>query len=192
MHREALLARLARYRPDDPLEAQAAQRLRQFVEAHADCFERSLAVGHVTGSAWILDRDRAFALLTHHRKLGKWLQLGGHADGDPDVLRVALREAREESGLAAVAPICEEIFDIDIHAIPARGREGEHLHYDVRFLFEADRGAPMAITAESRSLEWVPLGRIAERNPEGSMTRMVLKTQRRFALERRGAGKPAE
>lgn len=180
MHRQALLGKLARYRAADPYETRAAERLREFVEEHADCFERSLAVGHVTGSAWILDRSRAFTLLTHHRKIGKWLQLGGHADGDPDVLRVALREAREESGLAAVAPISEEIFDIDIHAIPARGREGEHLHYDVRFLLEADRRAPLSITAESRSLEWVALGRVAELNPEESVSRMVSKTLRRF------------
>ena len=155
-----------------------ADRLRQFVEAHADCFERSLTVGHVTGSAWILDRERAFALLTHHRKLDKWLQPGGHADGDPDILRVAMWEAREESGLDEIRSVSEEIFDVDIHAIPARGREAAHLHYDVRFVLEADRNAPLEVSEESRSLAWVPLDRIAQLNPEESITRMVAKTRR--------------
>src|SRR5215510_11521790 len=94
--------------------------LRQFVAANPNCFERSLQIGHVTGSAWIVDLDRTHALLTHHRKLNKWLQLGGHADGDPDILRVALREAREESNLDAIRPVSENIFDVDIHVIPAR------------------------------------------------------------------------
>src|ERR1019366_3306840 len=115
--RTPLLDKLRAYRPSDAHEARMAEQLRLFVEAHADCFERSLAIGHVTGSAWIVDRDRTHTLLTHHRKLDKWLQLGGHADGDLDILRVALREAREESGLEAIRPVSEEIFDVDIHTI---------------------------------------------------------------------------
>ena len=153
------------------------ERLRGFVEAHADCFERSLQIGHITGSAWVVDRQRAHALLTHHRKLNKWLQLGGHADGDPDILRVALREAREESSLDAIRPISENIFDVDIHVIPARGVEPEHLHYDVRFLLEADRSAPLTVSEESRSLAWMPLDEIIRVNPEESMARMVAKTR---------------
>ncbi len=155
-----------------------AELLRQFVETHTDCFERSLSVGHVTGSAWILDRQRAFALLTHHRKLDKWLQPGGHADGDSDILRVAMREAREESGLEEIRPVSEDIFDVDIHAIPARKTEPAHLHYDVRFLLEADRNAPLALSEESRSLRWVALDRIAQLNPEESIARMVVKARR--------------
>jgi 8-oxo-dGTP pyrophosphatase MutT (NUDIX family) len=174
--RKPLLDKLSAYRPADPYEARMAEQLRGFVEAHADCFERSLAIGHVTGSAWIIDRERTHALLTHHRKLDKWLQLGGHADGDPDILRVALREAREESSLEEVRPVSEEIFDVDIHTIPARGSEPEHFHYDVRFLFEADRGSALAVSEESRSLAWVPLDRIAEFNGEQSVLRMVAKT----------------
>ena len=124
----------------------------------------------------MVDLERAHALLTHHRKLNKWLQLGGHADGDSDILRVALREAREESGLATIRPVSTAIYDIDIHVIPARGSEPEHLHYDVRFLLEADRAAPLLASRESRSLAWTPLTRIAELNPEESMARMVAKT----------------
>jgi 8-oxo-dGTP pyrophosphatase MutT (NUDIX family) len=173
-----LLDKLAAYRPSGEHEARMAERLVQFVEAHPDCFERSLKVGHMTGSAWVIDRERDCSLLTYHRKLDKWLQPGGHADGDPDMLRVALREAREESGLEAIRPVSEEIFDVDIHSIPARGSEPEHLHYDVRFLLEADRAAPLTMSEESQSLEWVALDRIALLNPEESIARMVGKTRR--------------
>src|SRR5207245_6935322 len=108
------------YRPYDDREAAMVGRLRRFVTEHADCFERSLQTGHITGSAWVVDIDRSHALLTHHRKLNKWLQLGGHADGDPDILRVALREAREESSLESIRAVSEAIIDIDIHLIPVR------------------------------------------------------------------------
>ena len=177
MIRNALLEKLGAYQPPDPREAAAADALRAFVMAHPDCFERSLAIGHITGSAWIVDPDRTSALLTYHRKLDKWLQLGGHADGDPDILRVALREAREESGLEEIRAVSKDIFDIDIHVIPARAAEREHLHYDVRFLLEADPRAPLTASHESRSLAWVPLGEIERLNPEESITRMVAKTR---------------
>jgi 8-oxo-dGTP pyrophosphatase MutT (NUDIX family) len=178
MHRKPLLDKLSVYEPFNRREAQMADTLRQFVAAHADCFERSLLIGHITGSAWVIDYARTSALLTHHRKLNKWLQPGGHADGDPDILRVAMREAREESGLADIQPVSDGIFDIDIHLIPARGREPEHLHYDVRFLLKADRNAPLAVSQESRSLAWAPLDAIAQLNPEESIARMVAKTRR--------------
>ena len=178
MHRNSLLEKLSVYTPYDEHEAAMARALREFVAANSNCFERSLQIGHITGSAWIVDRDRTHALLTHHRKLNKWLQLGGHADGDPDILRVALREALEESNLDSIQPISENIFDVDIHVIPARGAEPEHLHYDVRFLLQADGNAPLTVSEESRSLAWIPLDEITRVNPEESIARMVAKTRR--------------
>jgi hypothetical protein len=120
MHRRALLEKLDAYEPADAHEALMAGALRQFVAAHVDCFERSLAIGHVTGSAWVVDRECASVLLTHHRKLDKWLQPGGHADGDSDILRVALREVREESGLEAISAVSEG-FSISIFTPSRRG-----------------------------------------------------------------------
>jgi 8-oxo-dGTP pyrophosphatase MutT (NUDIX family) len=115
-------------------------------------------------------------LLIHHAKLDRWLQPGGHADGDPDVLRVALREAQEESGLLNLAPVSPAIFDIDIHAIPARGSEPEHFHYDVRFLLEADRTAPLVMNREAKDMAWVRLDEVTSLTNEWSVLRMVEKT----------------
>ena len=95
-------------------------RISLFVEANTDCFSRELAIGHITGSAWILDSTGTRALLTHHKKLNIWVQPGGHADGDPDVEQVAYREAIEESALIGLEFVDQELFDIDIHQIPAR------------------------------------------------------------------------
>lgn len=168
---------LAAHQPFTEEEAAMLTRLRHFVDSHSDCFERSLQIGHVTGSAWILSFDRTHTLLTHHGKLDKWLQLGGHADGDRDVLRVALREAEEESGLSLIRPLSEAIFDVDIHLIPARRTEPEHYHYDVRFLLEADRHEPLKITSESKDLQWVPLDEVEHLTAEESVLRMVRKTK---------------
>ena len=99
-------------------------RICRLVESHADCFDRTCRPGHITGAAWILSVDRRRALLTHHRKLDRWLQLGGHADGQWHIEEVALREAREESGLTHfdIVPINGVVmpFDVDVHEIPAR------------------------------------------------------------------------
>lgn len=130
----------------------------QFLELLKEerCFERDhLNPGHITGSAWIVDKDFQFALLTHHAKLNRWLQPGGHADGDENVLRVALREAEEETGLVHLKTVDAQIFDLDIHTIPAKNDIAAHLHYDVRFLFIADLNEPLIITEESHDLQWI-------------------------------------
>jgi 8-oxo-dGTP pyrophosphatase MutT (NUDIX family) len=150
-----------------------------FIAAHPDCLWRTCLEGHLTASAWIVDPSRTRTLLTHHRKLDRWLQLGGHVDGDADLAAGALREAREESGLARVRLVSPEAFDVDRHRIPARGAEPEHWHYDVRFLLEADPAEPLAISSESKDLAWVALDDVARLNPDESIARMVRKTPRR-------------
>lgn len=176
MHRKPLLNLLARYNATEQLDDRARDRIAAFVEANADCFERSLLQGHVTGSAWIVDPSRSQCLLTHHRKLERWLQLGGHADGQADILEVAMREAREESGLASLVPVATEIFDCDVHSIPARKTEPQHWHYDVRFLLEADPDEALVISEESKELAWVPLAGVEALSGDASVVRMVAKT----------------
>jgi 8-oxo-dGTP pyrophosphatase MutT (NUDIX family) len=149
-----------------------------FIAAHPDCLWRTCRDGHLTASAWIVDAARQRTLLTHHHKLDRWLQLGGHVDGDPDLAAAALREAREESGLTKLRLVSPEIFDVDRHRIPARGQEPEHWHFDVRFLIEADPAEPLAISSESKDLAWVALAEVARLNPSESLARMVRKTGR--------------
>jgi 8-oxo-dGTP pyrophosphatase MutT (NUDIX family) len=179
MHRSAILGLLRAHLPRaaDAHEATMVADVIAFVEAHPDCLLRSCEPGHLTGSAWIVSPDRRRTLLTHHHKLDKWLQLGGHADGEGDLLAAALREAREESGLVSVRALSAEIFDVDRHWIPPRKSDPGHYHYDVRFVFEADPAEPLAITSESKDLAWVHLERVSALNPEESMARMVRKTR---------------
>ena len=152
-----------------------ADRLITFVESNTDCFERSLQIGHVTGSAWVVNKAGTHVLLTHHKKLNMWLQLGGHADGNFDILDAALREAVEESGIQALEPVGSEIFDIDIHLIPARKTEPAHNHHDIRFIFHCLENEDYVVSDESHDLAWVEIQRLAEYTNEESMLRMAKK-----------------
>lgn len=176
MHRAHLINLLNRYSEFHPEEAACLERFITFVEKHDNCFERSLLEGHVTGSAWLVNRLRSHVLLTHHRKLNQWFQLGGHADGESCLLTVATKEAQEESGIINIQPISEQIFDIDIHLIPARKEVPAHYHYDVRFVLETVVSDVYTVSDESLALCWVAVDRVHERTQEPSMLRM----QRKF------------
>ena len=177
MHRDALLELLARHRCFDADERAARERVVRFVRAEPRCFERELATGHLTGSAWVTSAAADRVVLVHHRKLGRWLQPGGHADGDPDLARVAEREAVEETGLRSIALLTPDIFDLDVHAIPARGAEPEHEHYDVRFRFTADPAEAPVASAESRAVRWLSLDDARRIAPERSVIRMIEKLE---------------
>ena len=126
---------------------------RDFLATSPAVFERSHLCGHFTGSAWLVSADGERVLLMHHRKLDRWLQPGGHADGDSDLAQVALREAQEETGVEGLR-VEDSIFDIDRHRIPARGDEPEHWHYDVRYVIRADADESFVVNAESHALAW--------------------------------------
>ncbi len=182
MHRKLLLDQLADYQVAHPTEAETVQSFIEFVQSQTECFERTLPIGHITGSAWIVTPDGSVVLLTHHRKLDRWLQLGGHADGDPDVIAVALKEAQEESGLEEFELVGDGIFDLDIHPIPARKNEPEHLHYDVRYVFRAIGQTDFTVSEESHDLRWVPIGEVQTLTTEESMLRMVRKWQSSLSI----------
>ncbi len=180
-----LKQKLNAYQPQSPKEAADLEKLLQLVNNEPNCFNRDhFTPGHIVGSAWIVNHQRDHALLTHHLKLQRWLQLGGHSDGHPNTFDVALREGQEESGLTSIAPLNDQIFDIDIHSIPARGTEPEHLHFDLRFLFEADANEAFnRQEEESLGLRWIPLNQIQQYTQEEAVLRMVRKTGKLFQNE---------
>jgi 8-oxo-dGTP pyrophosphatase MutT (NUDIX family) len=146
--------------PADGDAASTAEIFLDFLDSSPDVFHRRHPPGHFTGSAWLVSADSERVLLTHHRKLGRWLQLGGHADGDSDLARVALREAEEESGLVDLQ-VEPTIFDLDRHWIPARGDEPGHWHYDVRYVVRATGSERFAVGEESLALAWMPIDGLA-------------------------------
>lgn len=164
-----LLEDYARRRPAACTEV---QRFAEFLKSAPTVFERTHPPGHFTASCWLVSCDRQRVLLTHHRKLGRWLQLGGHADGQQDLAEVALREAEEESGLRGLV-VEPRIFDLDAHMIPARANEPEHLHWDVRFVVQCSASEAFELSAESLALAWVPIDQLLTAETETSLRRMA-------------------
>lgn len=139
------------------------------------CFTRSAFPAHFTGSALVLSSDGSRALLHHHRKLGRWLQFGGHCDGDEDVLRVARREAQEESGIDGLIVASARPFDLDIHEIPAHASEPTHFHYDVRYVLIAPENVSFAASAESHELRWFTADEMEQLPLDAGLRRMLQK-----------------
>ena len=145
----------------------------------ADPYSRERLTGHLTASSWLVDRSGRRVLLTHHRKLGLWLQLGGHADGDVDLPRVALREAAEESGLQGLA-LEGGLFDLDRHWIPGRDDVPGHWHYDARYVVRAGDVEAYVVSAESIDLAWRDIEAIAgDPAADASLRRMARKWRQR-------------
>lgn len=180
MHCQQLIVLLNDYFPEHNTEMEFKNQILQFVENEPDCFKRVLLKGHITGSAFIVNSEYSKTVLVHHAKIGKWLQPGGHADGETDIAKVALKEAEEETGLVNLK-IIPKIFDIDIHTISARKEVPEHLHYDIRFLIITDEVEPFQISYESTDIQWIMLNEIERYNSEESILRMVKKIMLRKA-----------
>ena len=177
---DPLAAALAEYRRRWPDEAAAVALFEQLLgdapaSDRAHPFRRERLAGHFTASAWVVAADGARTLLTHHRKLGLWLQPGGHADGDELLPRAALKEAEEETGLAGLR-IEEGIFDLDRHWIPEHKGVPAHWHYDVRYVVHAGADEAFVVSEESHALAWREIAELAqEETADASVRRMAQK-----------------
>jgi len=136
-----------------PEESSTARAFVELLADREDPFMRDRLAGHFTASAWLVDASAQRILLTHHRKLGMWLQLGGHADGERDLAGTALREAEEESGLEGLT-VDAGIFDLDRHWIPGHASVPAHWHYDVRYVVHAGEDEDFVVSDESHALAW--------------------------------------
>lgn len=171
----ALAADFDAYARRHPDEQGTAALFRALLADPRDPFRRERLDGHFTASSWLVDRAGARVLLTHHRKLGRWLQLGGHADGERDLGQAALREAEEESGLAGLR-LAPGIFDLDRHWIPEHKGVPGHWHYDVRYIVHAGDSEEFVVSDESLALAWRCIDELAS-DPAGdpSLRRMARK-----------------
>ena len=174
MHRDNLRKKLEKYEPNNSEEIASKKKMLDFLNNNENCFERALSIGHFTGSCWIENRDRTKFLLTLHKKIGLWLQLGGHADGDNNIARVALREAYEESGLRHIELLSDDIFDVGVHLIAAHRDVPAHYHYDVRFIMRAS-DENIKISDESDDLRWFTEPPTHETNLGDGVVRMFRK-----------------
>lgn len=177
MHTTTLLSALQFHRAHDGEEDLHRKNIIAFVERNAQrWWRRSTLDGHITASAWVLNGSRSHALLLHHAKLNCWLQPGGHLDdGDASPAAGACREAREETGLNSLQLVDDNLFDVDIHSIPARGAEPAHLHYDLRYLIISPEST-VTLSDESLGARWIALDELARLPFERSIARMAEKS----------------
>jgi len=177
--KQELIKNLESYASFNDLEAKHRNHILKFLHENDNNFERSNLYGHITGSSWLLNKDKTKTLLNHHRKLNMWMNFGGHADGATDILSVAIKEAQEESGLKNIFPVQDSIFDVDVHAIPSNATKGEpeHLHYDIRYILWTSE-KDYSVSKESINLKWVDLDEALEILKSDSLVRMIEKWKR--------------
>lgn len=174
----ALRSQLSDYARRHPEHAALADEFSTLLDDPENPFLRTRLAGHFTGSAWLVSADGERILLTHHRKLDRWLQLGGHADGERDLAKVALTEAEEESGLSGLVLKDGSLFDIDKHWIPERKDVPGHWHYDARYVVRALGSEAFVVSEESLALAWRTVAEVAAEaiaTPDGdpSLPRMA-------------------
>jgi len=186
---DALLAALRTHQTFDATEGKHVEHsIELLVNSPQDWWRRTRAGGHATASAWVTDAGRQQVLLLHHAKIGRWLQPGGHIDeNDLSPAEAALREAREESGLAGLALVDGRLFDVDVHSIPARGQEAAHLHYDMRYrVIATDR--QVRLSNESLGFRWINVLSLCDDDQEAGIARMARKTNSPYEHRRSSQG----
>jgi 8-oxo-dGTP pyrophosphatase MutT (NUDIX family) len=149
----------------------------ELLDSCPNCFKRDTYPAHFTGSAFVVSADGGRGLLHHHRKLDRWLQFGGHCDGEEDVLSAAQREAYEESGITGLVVASARPFDLDLHEIPAVGNEPPHIHYDVRYVLIAPEHAQTYTSSESNELRWFTGQQMKDGNLDAGLRRLIERWQ---------------
>ena len=156
-----LLEQITAYRPWNEQEEQDRKELLRRLQSGEELYSRDNCAAHLTASAWVVSPDRTRVLMAYHNLYDSWAWLGGHADGERDLLAVALREVREESGVSAV-PVCDQLFSVEILPVSGHEKRGEyvssHLHMNVTFLLEANPSAPIRSKPDENSrVAWFTL-----------------------------------
>ena len=169
--RKALISQLAAYQPVNEQEAADLPLILELLRTNKDIFYRSSRTYHMTASAWVTDASRTQILMAYHNLYDSWAWLGGHADGEEDLLKVAVREVREESGIRTVRPIREDIFSVEILTVDGHWKKGQyvssHLHLNVTYLLEADSSETLTVKPdENKAVAWFPLEAAVEKSSE--------------------------
>ena len=176
---DILLSQILKFTPVNESEKKTKAEFIEFIASNPDCLNRSNLKGHLTASALIIDNEtKSKALFVLHKKLGLWLQPGGHADGESNLLKVALKEAQEETGLTSLQAVSGEILHLDLHKIPARNEVPEHYHYDTRFLITADYNETLNGSDESEDIRWFDFSLISAPHFDSSIIAMLNKVKR--------------
>ena len=155
MNRLELINQIKKYKTFNEQEEKDKYLLLEWIMDHEDAFSRENKIAHITASGWVVNKDRSKVLMVYHNIYDSWSWIGGHADGETDLLATAIREVREETGVKNVCPVTDEIFSIEILTVDGHTKNGNyvssHLHLNVTYLLEADSGETVSIKADENS-----------------------------------------
>ena len=159
---DRLKEQIRAYRPVNEQEERDKELILRCLETEKDIFTRENHLAHMTASAWIVNEQRTKVLMVYHNIYHSWSWLGGHADGETDLLKVALKEAREESGILHVKPVSEELYSLEVLTVDGHVKKGayvsSHLHLNVTYLLQAEETDALHIKEDENSnVAWFPL-----------------------------------
>ena len=161
-NRAELTEAIRAFRPENEQEEADKKGILAFLAANENAFTRDNIIAHMTASAWVVNHDRTKVLMVYHRIYDSWSWTGGHADGEENLLAVALREVTEETGVSSVTPVSDDIFSLEILTVDGHEKHGSyvpsHLHMNVTYLLEADEEEPLTVCEdENKGVAWFGL-----------------------------------
>lgn len=176
---------LTTYQPYNEQEAKEREVMVQYIDTFPNILTRENEFAHFTASAWIVNHNHTKVLMAYHNIYQSWAWIGGHADGDPDLLHVALKETEEETGLKNIKPLSEEIFSLEILGVDGHVKKGKyvatHVHLNVTYLFEADEKELTRIKPDENSaIQWIALDEAVEKSNEPNMKIIYQKLNDKF------------
>lgn len=162
MNRAELSEAIRAFRPENEQEEADKKGILAFLAANENAFKRDNTIAHMTASAWVVNHDRTKVLMVYHKIYDSWSWTGGHADGEENLLAVALREVTEETGVSSVTPVSDDIFSLEILTVDGHEKHGSyvpsHLHMNVTYLLEADEEEPLTVCEdENKGVAWFGL-----------------------------------
>lgn len=171
MDRKELISKIKKYQPFNEQEEMDKALILNWIETQENAFSRENAVAHMTASAWVVNKERSKVLMVYHNIYNSWSWLGGHADGETDLLAVAVREVKEEAGITNVRPVSDEIFSLESLTVDGHVKKGRyvssHLHLNVTYLLEADSEEAVSVKADENSgVAWFAPGEALKKSTE--------------------------
>lgn len=171
MDRKELISKIKKYQPFNEQEEMDKALILNWIETQENAFSRENTVAHMTASAWVVNKERNKVLMVYHNIYNSWSWLGGHADGETDLLAVAVREVKEEAGITNVRPVSDEIFSLEFLTVDGHVKKGRyvssHLHLNVTYLLEADSEEAVSVKVDENSgVAWFTPGEALKKSTE--------------------------
>ena len=171
MDRKELISKIKKYQPFNEQEEMDKALILNWIETQENAFSRENTVAHMTASAWVVNKERSKVLMIYHNIYNSWSWLGGHADGETDLLAVAVREVKEEAGITNVRPVSDEIFSLESLTVDGHVKKGRyvssHLHLNVTYLLEADSEEAVSVKVDENSgVAWFTPGEALKKSTE--------------------------